>query len=140
MSQPYRDRLVQEGMASRVEESRPAAAVDYERITRNLTTKYRLDWPEAMPAWPGNMSPITRAVAPLGLTYATIYLQVAQHCDSLGRKDEAADAHCRAVDWAVRGGRTEAAQSLADAWLAREPKNERARALKARLDSLNPGD
>jgi tetratricopeptide (TPR) repeat protein len=134
MTGPYADRLVLEGLVNRVVEGKRSAAVDLDRITDNLTKKYRLDWPVTLPPWPQNMSPVTRMVAPLALNYAAAFVQMASLDDSLGRKDEAASAWTEAVEWIVRGGSTAVARDYVNAWLARDPVNPVAQRLKARLE------
>jgi hypothetical protein len=140
MTDRYKERLVLEGLVRRVARDQPALTMDIDRITENMTKKYRLDWPEPLPAWTANMSPLTLRVAPLAMTYAAIDAQVAGYCDSLGNKAEAAAAFADAAEWAIRGGRSEAAREMLEGALEREPGNVRAKQLQARLDKANPTD
>ena len=134
MTAPYADWLVLEGLVNRVAEGRRAAAADLDRITENLTGKYRLDWPDALPPWPQNMSPLTRAFAPMATNYAPLYAHLASSYESKGNKDEADDANSLAVTWMERGGSIEAARAFIDAWLARAPDDAKAKELKASLE------
>jgi hypothetical protein len=134
MTAPYAGRLVLEGLVNRVAETKPAAAADLDRITENLKRKYRLDWPDTLPAWPQNMSPLTRAFASMAMNYAPLYVQLASRYESRGSKAEADDANSSAVAWMVRGGRADDARAFVDAWVARSPDDAKARELKARLD------
>jgi hypothetical protein len=134
MTEPYADRLVLEGLVNRVSPGKPAAAVDFDRIAENLTEHYRLGWPDKLPPWPQNMSPVTRMVAPLALNYASLYTQLALHCDSLGRKQDAAAAWTEAVAWMLRGERKDAASAAVSEWLRRSPGDAAARKLQADLE------
>ncbi|HTW92121.1 MAG TPA: hypothetical protein VMH22_10480 [bacterium] len=133
MSAPYADRLVLEGLVNRVAEIRPAAAVDFDRITENLTKQYKLDWPDTLASWPQNMSPLTRVVAPLALNYASLYAQLVSRYESAGRKADADDAATQEVTWLARGGSADRARALLDSWLKSTPDDTKARELKARL-------
>jgi hypothetical protein len=73
-------------------------------------------------------------VAPLALNYAAAFVQMASLDDSLGRKDEASAAWPEAVEWIVRGGSTAVARDYVNAWLGRDPVNQTAQKLKARLE------
>jgi len=133
VSNRYADRLVLEGLVNRVAGDKPAVLLDVDRINENLTKNYRLDWPEPLPPWPQNMSPLTRMVAPLALNYATIYDRLTLNADQQGRIAEAG-AYCPdAVKWMLRGGRKQAAIDFVDAWLLREPDNAKAKELMAEL-------
>ena len=134
MTAPYADWLVLEGLVNRVAEGKRAAAADFDRITENLTRKYRLDWPDVLPPWPQNMSPLTKAYAPMATSYAPLYVQLASHYESKGSKAEADDANTLAVTWMKRRGQTDAARAYVDAWLARAPEDAKARELKAGLE------
>jgi tetratricopeptide (TPR) repeat protein len=137
ISSRYDDRLVLEGLVNRVAEDKPAAPVDLDRINENLTKNYRLDWPEPLPPWPQNMSPLTRMVAPTALNYATIYDRLTAHYDAQGKTAEAA-AYCPdAVKWMLRGDRKQAAIGFVGAWLLREPDNAAAKKLKAELEKAD---
>jgi len=136
ISELYLDRMVREGLVSRVTEEKPAAPVDYDRLTENLTKNYRLRWPKRLPPWPQNMSPLTRQVAPLAVNYANLYVLLAQRDDSLGRREEAAAAWHQAVDWMVRGERKDAADAFVDEWLKRSPNEPVAKQLKAKLERI----
>ncbi len=140
MTVPYADRLVLEGLVNRVVEGKPAATVDVERINENLTKNYRLDWPEKLPEWPADMSPITRRIAPLAMNYANIYVQLASAYDSLGRKAEAAAAWPEAVTWMLRDERKEAAAAAVEEWLRRSPDDAAAKKLKAELKEAGKTD
>jgi tetratricopeptide (TPR) repeat protein len=133
MTEPYADRLVLEGLVNRVTEGKSAAPVDFDRVTENLTKNYQLDWPDKLPPWPQNMSPLTRMVAPLALNYANLYVRLALHYDSLGRKQEAAAAWPEAVAWMLRGERKDAATAAVDEWLRRSPGDAVAKKLQAKL-------
>jgi hypothetical protein len=134
MTAPYSDRLVLEGLVNRVADSKPAAAVDLDRIAENLTKRYRLEWPETLPPWPQNMSPLTRMVAPLAMNYASCYAQLASRYESEGKKAGATDAGSQAVAWMMRSGNADAARAFVDAWLARTPDDAKAKELKAGLE------
>jgi tetratricopeptide (TPR) repeat protein len=134
MTAPYADRLVLEGLVNRVAEGKRAAAVDLDRITENLTKKYRLDWPDKLPPWPQNMSPLTKAYAPMATSYAPLYAQLATHYESRGSRAEADDANTLVVAWMKRGGNADAARSYVGAWLERSPDDARAKELKASLE------
>lgn len=136
ISELYQDRMVREGLVSRVTEEKPAVPVDYDRLIENLTKNYRLRWPKRVPPWSQNMSPLTRMVAPLAVNYANLYVLLAQRNDSLGGKDEAADAWHQAVDWMVRGERKDVADAFVDEWLKRSPNEPVAKQLKAKLDRI----
>jgi len=140
MSDPYSDRLVLEGIVNRVAWDKPAAALDPDRIIANMTKEYRLGWPEKMPAWPANMSPLTNRVAPMALNYASVEVQLAAWYDSLGRKPEAAAALVAAAEWAWRGERGEGTRVIIEGALERDPDNPAAKALKARLDRAGSGN
>lgn len=131
---PYADRLVLEGVVSRVAEGERSAPVDLDRITENLTKVYKLDWPKALPSWPQNMSPLTRMVAPLAMNYAHLYEQLVPRYESEGNKTEADEAGARAVGWMVRSGNADAAHAFIDEWLARAPDDAKAKELRARLE------
>ncbi len=134
---PYADRLVLEGVVSRVAEGKRAAPVDLDRIDENLTKNYKLDWPETLPPWPQNMSPLTGTFAPLATNYASLYVQLAPRYEAEGNKAEAEDANSRAVAWMVRAGDADAARTFVDAWLARAPDDAKALELKARLEKTS---
>ncbi|MBN2464003.1 hypothetical protein JXD38_00050 [candidate division WOR-3 bacterium] len=136
ISEMNEDRMVREGLVSRVTADTPPAPVDYDRITENLTKNYRLRWPKRVPPWPQNMSPVTRLVAPLAVNYANLYVLLAQHADALERKDEAAAAWHQAVDWMVRAERKDVADAFVDEWLAKSPDNAVAKELKAKLERM----
>ncbi|MBM3331858.1 tetratricopeptide repeat protein [candidate division WOR-3 bacterium] len=130
----YADRLVLEGLVNRVTESGSAAPVPVDRISENLTQRYRLDWPEPLPPWPQNMSPLTRKVAPLAANYANAYARLASLYDSLGRQADAANAWPEAVAWMKRSGKDDAVRSLVEEWNRCLPDDARARKMKAELE------
>jgi len=134
MTEPYADRLVLEGLVNRVVGDKPVATVDIERINENLKKNYRLDWPEQLPEWPANMSPITRMVAPVAVNYAFIYEQLASYYDELGRKAEEAAVCPEAVKWMIRAGKDDMARAFVDDWLMRLPDDAEAKKLKAELE------
>jgi len=138
ISDQYADRMVREGLVSRITDTKPPALVDYDRLTENLTKNYRLGWPKRLPAWPQNMSPLTRSFAPLAVNYANLYVLSAQRDDSLARKSDAAAAWKQAVTWMVRGGRRDVADAFVEEWLKRSPDEPVARQLKAELEKLPP--
>ena len=131
MTAPYADWLVNEGLVNRVAELTPVVTVDFDRITENLDKNYRLDWPKQLPAWPQNMSPITRMIAPLAVNYASIYAQLASRYDSLGQKKQEDAAWLEAVTWMMRGERKDLASTVVDEWLEHSPDNAAAKKLKA---------
>ncbi len=133
ISDRYADRLVLEGLVYGVAEGKPAAPVDLDRITENLTKNYRLDWPDPLPPWPANMSPLTRMVAPMALNYASIYDRLASYYDELGRKADEAASCPEAITWMIRGGREDIARSFADEWVRRLPDDAEAKKLRAAL-------
>jgi len=133
ISARYADRLVLEGLVNRVAGDKPVALLDVDRINENLTKHYRLDWPEPLPPWPQNMSPLTRMVAPVALNYATIYDRLTLHADQQGRIAEAGTYCPDAVKWMLRGDRKQSAIDFVDAWLLREPDNAKAKELMSEL-------
>ena len=131
---PYTDRLVLEGLVNRVVEGERASPMDYERIIENVTKKYRLGWPGAIPPWPANMSPLARMIEPLAQNYSFLYMLMAYHYGMQKDQAKTDGAIANAVTWALRSGSTAAANDYADAWLRRDPESEVAKKLKAELE------
>ncbi len=129
MTERYADRLVLEGLVYRVAPEKPAAGLDVERIAENMAKNYRLDWPDQIPDWPANMSPLTRKVAPLALNYTALGVRLAEYHDAQGQKPEAAAALADAAEWAIRGGRNDGARELVAGALERDPQNGKAKKL-----------
>ena len=131
---PYTDRLVLEGLVNRVVEGERAEPMDYKRIAENVTEKYRLGWPGAIPPWPANMSPMARIIQPLAQNYGFLYILMAYYYGTQKDQAKTDDAVSNAVTWALRSGSTAAATDYADTWLSRDSGNVVAKKLKAELE------
>jgi hypothetical protein len=131
---PYGNRLVLEGLVSRVVESKPASPMDLGLITENMTKKYRLRWPRTLPTWRANMSPLTRIIEPLAQNYGFLYALVAAN---YGMQDDQAKtdrAVSDAVTWMLRSGSAAAANDYVETWLRRDSANPVAKKMKAELE------
>jgi hypothetical protein len=133
---PFLDRLVLEGLVSRVAEGERAAPVDYDRIAENMTKKYRLGWPKTLPPWPANMSPLNRKITALAQNYGFLYAQLAYHYDSQGDKAKTDNAISEAVAWMLRADMAPTAFNYVDSWLSRDSGSAVAKKLKAELEKV----
>jgi len=131
---PFSTQLVLEGLVSRAVVGERASTVDYERLAENLTKKYRLGWPKALPPWPANMSPLTRIIDPLAPNYGFLFIQLASHYNAQEDEAKTDDAVSQAVTWMKRSSNTAWASDYVDTWLRRDPENAVAKKLKAILD------
>jgi len=133
---PFGDRLVLEGLVSRVAEGERAAPVDYNRIAENVTKKYRLGWPKALPPWPANMSPLNRNIKALAQNYGFLYAQMAYYYDTQRDEAKTDDAISKAVTWMLRADMAPTAFSYIETWLSRDSANAVAKKLKAELTKV----
>lgn len=131
---PFSDLLVLEGLVSRAVVGGRTSTVDYDRLAENLTKKYRLGWPKALPPWRANMSPLTRIIEPLAPNYGFLFIQLASHYNAQNDEAKTDETVAQAVTWMKRSSNTAWASDYVETWLRRDPENAVAKKLKAVLD------
>jgi tetratricopeptide (TPR) repeat protein len=127
--QPWRDRLVLEGVVWRVAPARTADTVNAARIEENFA-KYRLDSIGQQPDWPANLSPLTRSVRFLAVNYASACAAVARGYSAAGNNARTLEWCRRMADFCRRTGEARYVDMAREIWLELMPGNAEARDLR----------